>query len=89
MKTGKKVCELAVIAADKGTAVEHLRHQLGADPVLFIGDDVTDEDAFAVLGVGDVGIKVGPGETLAEHRLNDTDAVAALLSSLLELRRSA
>ncbi len=89
VKMGKKVFELAVITADKGTAVEQLRHHLGADPVLFIGDDVTDEDAFAVLGVGDVGIKVGPGETLAEHRLNHTDEVAALLSSLLELRRSA
>jgi trehalose-phosphatase len=88
VKTGKKVFELAVIAADKGTAVEQLRHQLGAKTVLFVGDDITDEDAFAVLGVGDVGIKVGPGQTLAEHRLVDTDDVAALLSNLLELRRS-
>jgi trehalose-phosphatase len=89
VKTGKMVIELAVIVADKGTAVEQLRHQLGTDPVLFVGDDVTDEDAFGVLVAGDVGIKVGPGETLAQHRLNDTDDVAALLSNLLALRRSA
>ncbi len=89
VKTGKKVFELAVIAADKGTAVEQLRHQLGADPVLFIGDDVTDEDAFAVLGAGDVGIKVGPGDTLAQHRVSTPDDVADLLTTLLKLRQPA
>lgn len=87
VKTGKKVFELAVVAADKGTAVEQLRHQLGADPVLFAGDDVTDEDAFAVLGAGDVGIKVGPGDTLAQHRVSTPDDVADLLTTLLKLRQ--
>lgn len=88
VKEGKKVIELAVIDADKGTAVDRLRSRLGAEAVLFVGDDVTDEDAFAVMTHGDVGIKVGAGETLARYRLLDTGDVAGVLSDLLELRRA-
>lgn len=87
VKTGKMVIELVVVAADKGTAVDRLRDHTGAGNVLFIGDDVTDEDAFGVLTNDDLGIKVGPGDTLAKHRVDDPTAVAELLTTLLELRR--
>jgi trehalose-6-phosphatase len=82
------VIELAVVDADKGTAVDHLRDVVGADAVLFVGDDVTDEDAFGVLRASDIGIKVGPGRTLARYRLAGTDETADLLSSLAGLRRA-
>jgi trehalose 6-phosphate phosphatase len=43
---------------------------------VFIGDDSTDEDGFrAAQGLGGFGIKVGPGETEARHRLPDVAAV--------------
>ena len=59
---GKEVIELSVVATHKGTAVDALRTQLSASAVLFIGDDVTDENAFAHLHGPDIGIKVGPGD---------------------------
>ena len=47
-----------------------------------VGDDVTDEEAFAVLGVDDMTIKVGGADSVASHRLHDTDAVAVWLAEL-------
>ena len=60
---GKEVVELLVLQTHKGTAVDALRMQLSASAVLFVGDDVTDENAFAHLHGPDIGIKIGPGET--------------------------
>ena len=50
---------------DKGEAIDILREQDDASAVVFFGDDVTDEKAFRRMRDGDVGVKVGPGETLA------------------------
>ena len=63
--------EFAVISTDKGEAVDILREQTDATAVVFFGDDVTDEKAFRRMRDADVGVKVGPGETLAAlpHRL--------------------
>lgn len=88
---GKDVVEVAVLHTSKGEALERLRsvvaHDLGAPAarVLYAGDDTTDEKAFAVLGAGDVTLKVGPGETLAAHRVPDADGVAAVLDRIAEL----
>ena len=60
-REGKRVIELAVVEADKGYALDALRHQVGASAAIFVGDDVTDEDAFSRLTGPDLGIKVGPG----------------------------
>ena len=79
---GKMVLELTAAHDDKGTAVTRLKADLGSDRVLFIGDDVTDESVFAVLGPADVGVKVGGGETLATQRVASPEAVADLLESL-------
>ncbi|ROP43367.1 trehalose-phosphatase [Pseudokineococcus lusitanus] len=82
---GKDVVELAVLDVDKGRSVQMLRERLGADVVLYAGDDVTDEHALAVLdpAAGDVGVKVGPGETAASFRVADPDAVAEVLEHLV------
>ena len=84
---GKEVLELSVVHADKGEALDVVREESGADAVLFVGDDVTDENAFRRLRAGDVGVKVGSGETLAGHRVADPASVAVLLSALADARR--
>lgn len=84
---GKEVIELAVVQTDKGRALDVLRHQVGATAAVFVGDDVTDEKAFARLSGPDLGIRVGPGQTLAGFRIVDTTEVAMVLAFLLEERR--
>ncbi len=84
---GKEVIELSVISTHKGTAVDILRTQFGASAVLFIGDDVTDENAFGHLRGPDIGIKIGPGETKARYRVEDPEEGVRALALLLETRR--
>jgi trehalose 6-phosphate phosphatase len=88
---GKDVVELPVRGATKGDAVRHLRASVAETagepvPVLYAGDDVTDERAFAALGPGDVTIKVGQGETIGEYRVGEPDDVARVLELLVRLR---
>jgi len=80
---GKLVVEAGVVPLDKGAALERLRRMTGADGVLFIGDDFTDELAFARLGPDEVGVKVGAEPTIAQYRVGDVDAVGLLLQALL------
>jgi trehalose-phosphatase len=84
---GKEVVELLVLPTHKGTAIDALRMQLGASAVLFVGDDVTDENAFAHLHGPDVGIKIGPGETKAAYRVDEPIDAVRVLGLLLETRR--
>ncbi|PPK70628.1 trehalose-phosphatase [Actinokineospora auranticolor] len=85
---GKAVVELAVVQTDKGHALDVLRHQVGATAAIFVGDDVTDEKAFVRLSGPDLGVKVGDGESHAEHRIPDPIAVATMLAFVLEERRA-
>ena len=87
--SGKEVVELAVLDVSKGAALRAVRRACRAEVVLYVGDDATDERAFAVLDAdaGDIGVKVGPGETRARYRLNGPDEVAVLLWRLMELCR--
>jgi trehalose-phosphatase len=84
---GKEVLELAVVKTDKGNALDTLRHQVGATAAIFLGDDVTDEKAFARLAGPDLGVKVGDGDSLAAYRVPDTVDVAVVLAFILEERR--
>lgn len=83
LQPGKMVFELRPKGADKGDAVRAFMAEpefAGARP-LFMGDDVTDEDAFeAVAAMGGDGILVGPPRaTAAKWRLDDVAAVAGWL----------
>jgi trehalose 6-phosphate phosphatase len=85
---GKAVLEMAVVQVSKGAAIETLRARLGVDAVLFVGDDVTDETALARLRPGDVGIKVGEGDTAAQFRVAAPEDVTVVLEELLAARRA-
>lgn len=86
VRHGKKVVELSVVETNKGAALQRIRQRLGATAVIYLGDDVTDEDAFAVLRGSDVGVKVGPGETRARFRIDGPADVARTLAQLAEAR---
>lgn len=77
---GKNVVELTTAHRNKGDAIMEMA---GAHRVIYIGDDTTDESVFAVLRPGDVGVKVGDGETAAEFRVEDVAAVVAILEQMV------
>lgn len=81
---GKHIVEIAVHPAHKGEGVEALRATTEAAVVVYVGDDTTDEDAFAVLGPDDIGIKVGPGATGATFRVGSPSDVADVLTAFAE-----
>lgn len=68
---GKMVFELRPSGIDKGTAVRAFLDEApfrGRMPV-YVGDDVTDEHAFAVVNeAGGISVKIGEGETSAGYR---------------------
>ena len=86
LQEGKMVVELRPHGADKGDAVRALMREpefVGARPV-FVGDDLTDEDAFrAAAELGGGGVLVGPERaTAARWRLAGVPEVAAWLGTL-------
>ncbi len=83
---GHDIVELTITATHKGDALERIRGEVGATAVLFLGDDTTDEDAFATLRGPDVGIHIGQKETAAGFRVDSPDTVARILALLSELR---
>jgi trehalose 6-phosphate phosphatase len=85
---GKHVVEMSVVRADKGTALMGLRDALGAEAVVYFGDDVTDEDVFTRLSPTDVGVKVGDGATAATYRVAEPEQAAEALSLLTRARQN-
>ncbi|MFN3180304.1 MAG: trehalose-phosphatase [Thermus sp.] len=80
---GKKVLEIKPKGASKGQAVLSLLPRHPGHTPIYIGDDITDEDAFQALKGRGLTFKVGPGPTRAEGRLGDVGAVLAYLKSYL------
>jgi trehalose 6-phosphate phosphatase len=81
---GDAVCEVLPAQVSKGDALRRLHAAApfrGRLPVA-VGDDVTDEDAFAAAAaLGGFGVIVGPRRpTAARHALADADAVLAWLA---------
>lgn len=87
---GKDVVELAVTDVSKGSALRTLVDALDATSLCYFGDDVTDETVFRVLrsATGDVGVKVGAGDTLAGHRVGTEADVVAAFESFVEAREA-
>lgn len=82
---GKRVVNLVPAdAGDKGTALRRLVREAGAARLLFVGDDVTDEAAFAAdVGVPSVMARVGRSRTSrATHFLGRRADVDELLERL-------
>jgi len=87
---GAAVIEIRPATARKSVAVPWVREKNGADTrVVAIGDDITDEDMFAVLGAGDEGILVGAGvgrATVARWTLESPETVRRFLEWLVAVR---
>lgn len=81
---GRKIIEVLPNSSHKGRAIAAFmgeRPFAGRRPV-FVGDDATDEDGFAVVNdLGGASVKVGNTlESRATHRLSDVDAVLTWLA---------
>ena len=84
---GKEIVELSVYRADKGQAITLLRKHVGdRHKVIYIGDDKTDEHAFATLRSHDIGVKVGEGSSVAEYRVDCPQSVFDMLTIIKEAR---
>lgn len=89
---GKKIWELRPdVDWDKGKALLALMEELYADSSkimpLYIGDDITDEDAFRDIRDHGISIVVGKSrrKTLAHYKLRNTEEVREFLESLAAL----
>jgi trehalose 6-phosphate phosphatase len=86
---GKQVVNLLPKdAPHKGMALERERQRFGCDTAIYVGDDETDEDVFALDQPGRLlSIRVGEKRaSAAAYSLRDQREVDVLLSSLLALR---
>lgn len=85
-RAGHRVLEFSSRNEGKDAAMIALRERFDATGILFAGDDVTDEDAMRVLQEGDLGVRVGPGESAATLRVDSPQQIAALLETLANER---
>ncbi len=79
VKTGHSVIELMAVHTSKADAMADFRRRHGAATMMFVGDDVTDEEVFLEAEASDITVRVGRGRTAAKYRLDDTNAVAEWL----------
>ena len=87
--TGHRVIEfIAPQVGDKGRALREAMRRTHSSRALFIGDDRTDEDAFALAPALDViGVRVGRrASSRAKYFVRDQREVDVLLRTLLRLR---
>jgi trehalose 6-phosphate phosphatase len=86
-RTGHGILESSLGTATKGDGITRVAEVIRPDVTVFIGDDVTDEDGFAILSADDVGIKVGLGETRARFRIEGGPGEVAEFLAELASRR--
>lgn len=89
LREGKCVREIRPnVAWHKGHAIHWLRQQWADNEtglIIYIGDDTTDEDAFAMLR-DHLTVHVGTGPTLAQYRVSTVEEVYTLLKMIVDLR---
>lgn len=87
LQEGRMVVELRSRGADKGDTVRAYMNEPPFEKAtpIFVGDDITDEDGFAVAQeLEGIGVLVGPRrETRAITRLNDVGAVLGWIGGAL------
>ena len=84
VRHGKKIVEIVSLQDSKGAAVgRRLQEEDGDWIALCAGDDVTDESMFALETKRLLGVKVGPGATAAEYRVDDPAAFVGFLRAAL------
>lgn len=84
LQLGKAVGEIVPATATKAVAIRTFMEEppYAGRRAIFLGDDKTDEIAFASVSEdGGVAVRIGDGETAAARRLPDPAAVRALLAS--------
>jgi trehalose 6-phosphate phosphatase len=89
---GHSVYEVVVRSMTKVDALAELRRRIDPASVVFIGDDQSDElvfASFAALTPDErdrvVGVKVGPGASVASRRLRKPEDVVVFLQALVQL----
>jgi len=88
---GKQVVNVLPFGArHKGAALEAVRRKQGCDAAIYVGDDDTDEDVFALAKHHDIlGIRVGMKRaTHAEYFVRGQSEVDRLMEELVSYRRS-
>ena len=85
---GKQVVDVLPVAAQgKGRALQRAAELLGCTRVLYVGDDRTDEDVFALDWPGLVAVRVGRRRgSRARYFLRRQPEIDRLLTTLLRLR---
>jgi len=84
---GKKVLEIRPTNRwNKGLAISWIKAQIKPTLTLYVGDDVTDRDAFQALAPDDIAIRVGPSHaTAAPYFLKNQAETNDLLGRLATL----
>lgn len=82
---GHCVVEVRPAEASKAHAVKRLAERYPSLVAVYVGDDLTDEEAFAALPVHGIGVRVAdtPVTSLAQLRVEGVDEVLAGLEALL------
>ena len=84
---GNKVLEVRNTGVSKGSAATEWLSGLGADFILAIGDDWTDEDLFRALPPTAYSVRVGLANTAARYYLSNHTAVRRVLRELSQAPR--
>lgn len=79
---GKRIVEVSSIHVNKGRAVEHFVNQQQYDIAMCAGDDQTDEAMFRLENSAICSVKVGDGDSQAEHRIASVDSFLTLIEKL-------